>query len=110
MGSVGAPGISVSEAHEKGIQPFLLRAHQCGGCLPPLPPGRPTWDGHVPDQDRVEKAGHRQQHVCQELLEAAQPAGFFPCSVGQGLRPAPGGREFRVSRGQETTKQNPSDL
>lgn len=30
-----------------------------------------TWDGHVPDQDRVEEAGHRQQQVGQELLEAA---------------------------------------
>jgi hypothetical protein len=51
----------------------------------------PTWDGHMPDQDRVEETGHRQQHVGQELLEAAQPVGLLPCSVGQGPWLTPGG-------------------
>lgn len=33
MGSVGAPGASVCEACEKGIQPFLLRARLWWGLL-----------------------------------------------------------------------------
>ena len=81
-----------------GSDPPAQSLPSAGVCLPPLPPGAPTWDSHMPDQDRVEEAGHREQHVGQEPLEAAQPAGLLSCSVGQGPWLAPAGRKSRIGR------------
>lgn len=62
--------------------------------------GAPTWNGHMPDKDRVEEAGHRQQHVGEELLEAAQPVGLLLCSMCQRPWLTPGGAwgEFSIIR------------
>lgn len=60
----------------------------------------------MPDQDRVEEAGHRQQHIGQELLEAAQPLGLLPCSIGQGPWLTPGRKKFRVSGKQKMTQES----
>lgn len=107
MGPVGALEPVSPRPARGGFSPSCSEPTCGGGSLPPLTPGAPTWDGHMPDQDRVEKAGHRQQHVGQELLEAAQPAGFLPCSVGQGLLSTSARRKSRISRKQETTQKSP---
>lgn len=68
----------------------------------------PTWDGHVPDQDGVEEAGHGQQQVGQELLEAAQPAGLLPRSGGQGPWLTPVRKGSGMSREQAVTRESPA--
>lgn len=75
-----------------------LRAHpSVQGPHTSTTPGAPTWNGHMPDQDRVQEAGHRQQHVGEELLEAAQPVGLLLCSVCPRPRLAPGGWSSALS-------------
>ena len=88
------------QTHERGIQPPPAQSLPAGGaaCPHPIPPGTLTWDGHVPDQDRVEKAGHGQQHVGQKPLEAAQPVSLLLCSVGQGPWLTPEERKSRIGR------------
>lgn len=56
----------------------------------------------------MEEAGHGQQHVGQELLEATQPAGLLPCSVCQGPWPTPRKKESRVTRKQGVTQEAPA--
>lgn len=63
----------------------------------------------MPDQDRMEKAGHGQQHVGKELLKAAQPVGLLPCSVSQGPRLTPRRKSSRISKKQEMTQESPSN-
>lgn len=77
--------------------------------MPQLSLGAPTWDGHMPDQDRMEKAGQGQQHVGQELLKAAQPVGLLPCSVSQGPGLTPRRKSFRISKKQEMTQESPNN-
>lgn len=62
----------------------------------------------MPDQDRVEEAGHGQQQVGQELLEAAQPEGLLPCSGRQGPWLTPGRKESGMSGEQAVTQESPA--
>lgn len=83
----GAPTTPLASGLSPLDMLFLFHLHSVHGPYMLL-----TRDGDMPDEDRVQEAGHREQHITQELLEAAWLSDSLPAGMCQGAWLASGKR------------------